>query len=459
MSFAAWLSTLRAFALPTPSRRRLGRKVAVGRLRGWWILFVPLVGWAFASELCGAPNVILVVTDDLGYGDLGCYGATDVRTPQLDRMAAEGMRFTDFSVTAPLCTPSRASIMTGRYPGRSGLAFGVLRPDTTRGLAAEEWTLGELAKAAGCATGCIGKWHLGFVAGMRPRDQGFDEYFGVLHNLDHFETRYFENEGGMPVWRDEQVVFRPADPAEMTRWYTDEALHFIERHRQQPFFLLLSHAMPHLPLAATADFVGRSSRGLYGDVIEELDHHLGRLLDKLRELDLAEQTLVLFTSDNGPERNSGGSAGPLRGTKHTLFEGGLRVPWLAWWPGHVPAGRVSSEFLTTLEFLPTLASLWGLAGKASPEKPLDGFDISAILLGREGARSPREHLYSRYGSGAKSLESIRQGHWKLHLGESPQLYDLAADMAETRDVAKLHPVVVEQLTKLATTIRDAAFVD
>ena len=222
------------------------------------------------------PNIIVIFCDDLGYGDLGCYGAADIRTPHLDRMAKEGMLLTDFSMVAPLCTPSRAAFMTGRYPGRMGLATGVLRPNAKTGMPPQEITLGEVAKSAGYATGLIGKWHLGFVPGMLPRDQGFDTYFGVLHNLDHYETRFFEAEGGMPVLRGDTVVERPAEPSRITSLYTDEALRFIDHHRKEPFFLFISHQMPHLPFDASPAFKGRSRRGLYGDVVEELDDSTGR---------------------------------------------------------------------------------------------------------------------------------------------------------------------------------------
>ncbi len=387
------------------------------------------------------PNIILIVCDDLGYGDLGCYGAKDIRTPNLDRMAAEGTRFTDFSVVSALCTPSRAALMTGKYPGRLGLATGVLRPDATNGLANSEVTLAEVLKPAGYATGCIGKWHLGFVKGMRPMDQGFDSYFGVMHNLDKPETVCFEKEGGMPVLRGDVVVKRPAIPAEMTGLYTREALKFIEQHRSQPFFLYLAHQMPHLPFDASSKFKGRSARGVYGDVVEELDHSTGQILDKLRALGLAERTLVIFTSDNGPERNTPGSAGPLRGTKHTVFEGGLRVPFIAWWPGNVPAGRVCDEFITALDILPTFARL---AGTKAPDG-LDGFDQLDVLLGRAGAKSPRTTLFSLYGYGKNRFESVREGRWKLHLGTPPRLYDLSTDLGENNDVAAEHPDIVKRL--------------
>jgi len=395
------------------------------------------------------PNIILINCDDLGYGDLGCYGAKDIRTPHLDRMAAEGTRFTDFSVTSALCTPSRAALMTGKYPGRVGLATGVLRPDATNGLAGAEVTLAEVLKTAGYATGCIGKWHLGFVKGMRPMDQGFDSYYGVLHNLDHWETVCFEKEGGMPVLRGDVVEKRPAVPAEMTGLYTAEALKFIEANREKPFFLYIGHAMPHIPFDASPKFKGRSQRGLYGDAVEELDDSTGQILDKLRALGLAEKTLVIFTSDNGPERNTPGSAGPLRGTKHSVYEGGLRVPCIAWWPGHVPAGRVCDEFVTTLELLPTFARL----ARTKPPKNLDGFDISPVLLGQKGATSPRTTLYSLYGYKERRLESLREGRWKLHLGSPPRLYDLSRDLAESTDVAAQHPEVVERLLKLAEQTR------
>lgn len=405
---------------------------------------------ASVSVHAAAPNVILINCDDLGYGDLGCYGAKDIRTPHLDRMAAEGTRFTDFSVTSALCTPSRAALMTGKYPGRVGLATGVLRPDAQNGLAGNETTLAEVFKAAGHATGCIGKWHLGFVKGMRPIDQGFDSYYGVLHNLDHWETVVFEKEGGMPVLRDDVVEKRPAVPAEMTALYTTEALKFIEQHRQRPFFLYLGHAMPHLPFDASPRFKGKSQRGLYGDVIEELDDSMGQILDKLRTFGLAEKTLVIFTSDNGPERKTAGTAAPLGGTKHTVYEGGLRVPCIAWWPGHVPANRVCAEFLSTLDLLPTLAKLIEAPAPAN----LDGLDQLDLLLNPQ-AKSRRTTLYSLYGYKERRLESMREGRWKLHLGAKPMLFDLQADVSETTDVSAQHPDIVQRLTEAAKGVREA----
>lgn len=400
----------------------------------------------------GKPNVILINCDDLGFGDVGCYGAKDIRTPYLDRMASEGTRFTDFSVTAALCTPSRASLMTGKYPGRVGLATGVLRPDAQNGLAGSEVTLAELFKQADYATGCIGKWHLGFVKEMRPLDQGFDSYYGVLHNLDKFETVVFENEGGMPVLRGDLVEKRPAVPAEMTGLYTAEALKFIEAHRDGSFFLYLGHAMPHLPFDASPKFKGKSSRGLYGDVVEELDDSTGQILDKLRQLGLAEKTLVLFTSDNGPERNTTGTAFPLRGTKHTVFEGGLRVPCIAWWPGHVPASRVCDEFISTLDLFPTFARL--IDSPLPVDRPLDGYDISSVLFGANYPSSPRRTLYSLYGYKQNRRESFREDRWKLHVSKPPELYDLATDLAEASNVAAQHPELVERLSDAARHVRE-----
>lgn len=398
------------------------------------------------------PNIILINCDDLGYGDIAPYGATDIRTPHLDRMAAEGLRLTDFSVTAPLCTPSRASLMTGKYPGRVGLATGVLRPSAIRGLAGEEVTLAEVFKSRDYTTGCIGKWHLGFLPGMRPRDQGFDSYYGVLHNLDIYETVYFDAVGGMPIHRNEDVVSRPAVPAEITGLYTAEALTFIEQHQDEPFFLYLGHAMPHIPFDASPRFKGKSDRGLYGDCIEELDDSTGQILAKLRELDLAANTLVIFTSDNGPERRTPGTAAPLQGTKHTVFEGGLRVPFLAWWPGQVPAGQVSSEFVSALDLLPTFAALTDATDLPTE---LDGVDRSAVLLGNTPMATTRPALYSRYGRGKNAKESMRQGPWKLHLYAAPQLYHLTTDLGEATNVADQHADVVTQLSAQAVALRQA----
>jgi arylsulfatase A-like enzyme len=338
--------------------------------------------------------------------------------------------------------------MTGKYPGRVGLATGVLRPDAQNGLASSETTLAEVFKASGHVTGCIGKWHLGFVKGMRPLDQGFDSYYGVLHNLDHFETVVFEKEGGMPVLRGDVVEKRPAVPAEMTGLYTAEALKFIEANRERPFFLYLGHAMPHLPFDASAKFKGKSQRGLYGDVVEELDDSTGQILDKLRALGLAKKTLVIFTSDNGPERKTPGTAAPLSGTKHTVYEGGLRVPCIAWWPGKVPANRACAEMFNTLDLLPTFARLV----ETSPPSNLDGIDQLDLLLDPQ-TKSRRTTLYSLYGLKAKRLESIREGRWKLHLSPLPRLFDLESDPAEMTDVSASQPEVVQRLDKIATELR------
>jgi arylsulfatase A len=316
-------------------------------------------------------------------------------------------------------------------------------------LAAAETTLAEVFHAAGHATGCIGKWHLGFITGMRPLEQGFDSYYGVLHNLDKPETVFFEAAGGMPILRGDAVEKRPAVPAEMTGLYTAEALKFITTHRARPFFLYLSHAMPHLPYDASAQFKGKSARGLYGDVVEELDDSVGQVLDTIRTLGIADQTLVLFTSDNGPERNTGGSAAPLSGGKHTVYEGGLRVPCIAWWPGHVSAARTCDAFLSTLDLMPTFAHLI----HAAPPASLDGFDQTAVLLDQPGAASPRSSLYSLYGYKDRRLESMREGRWKLHFMPKPALYDLQSDLTETQDISAQHTDCVEQLTRAAQSIR------
>lgn len=404
-----------------------------------------------AAATAPPPNVVLILCDDLGYGDLGCYGRTDIRTPALDRMAREGLRFTDFAVASALCTPSRAALLTGCYPGRVGLATGVLRPEVTTGLHPDEVTLAEMFRGAGYATGLIGKWHLGFRGAMRPLGQGFDHYYGVLHNLDPPETAIFEPLGGTPVVRGDTVDHRPAEPAQITQLYTAEALRFVDEHAARPFFLMISHQMPHLPFDASPAFRGQSPAGLYGDVVEELDWSVGQLLDRLRAGPLAARTLVLFTSDNGPERRTPGSAGPLRGSKHTVYEGGLRVPLIAWWPGTVPAGRTCDEFATAMDLWPTLARLVGQS--PPPDRRLDGLDIGPLLRGEPGARSPHGPVYFRYGYRERSLEAVRDGRWKLHLADPPELYDLTADVGETRNLAAAEPATVERLRRVADELR------
>jgi arylsulfatase A-like enzyme len=415
------------------------------------------------------PNVILVVADDLGWGDLSSYGHPTIRTPHLDRMAREGQRWTSFYSAAPYCTPSRAGLITGRLPVRSGMAseaYTVLYPDSTGGLPASEVTIGEILKGRGYATSVIGKWHLGHRPEYLPPRHGFDLYFGIPYSNDMDavpgspatriakpRSEFFD----VPVYRDEKVVERPARQDTITRRYVEESIRFIEANRERPFFLYLAHTMPHVPLFADAPFAGRSPRGPYGDVVEEMDWGMGRLFETLARLGLDRRTLVVFSSDNGPWRGQhglGGSAGLLRDGKGTTFEGGVRVPALFRWPGTIAPGVVR-EMGSLLDVLPTLAAL---AGAPLPGgRTLDGHDLSPVLRGT-GPSPRRAYFYYR----SATLQAVRSGPFKLHFftrpdgnGERPQrvdppwLFDLDQDPAEQYDIAAERPEVVAELRRLA----------
>jgi len=408
------------------------------------------------------PNLVFILVDDQGYYDLGCYGGTEFDTPHIDRMAEEGVRFTDYYAAAPICSPSRAGILTGCYPHRVGLATWVLRADSRKGIHQDELTLPELLQTSGYTTACIGKWHLGFQPPFLPQQQGFDYYFGLLHNLDPVEMIYFKDTGGVPLMRNDHVVKRPVDPAELTQTYTDEAIRFIRKNQQRPFFLYLAHTMAHNPMGVTDDFKGRSRFGLYGDVIQCLDHHVGRLLKTLKDLGIADRTLVVYTSDNGrgPGRTS---AQPLRGSKLTTWEGGIRVPCIVWGPGlGVKSGQTSSQIVHAMDWYPTLATFAGI--KVPKDRIIDGRDIHPLLVGRcQTIPSPAAHLslnatiplrrpwkppqewapivtqeeYHQaffYHGSLGALSAVRWEKWKLRLNPGAELYDLEHDPGETTPV-------------------------
>ncbi|HUT12054.1 MAG TPA: sulfatase [Thermoguttaceae bacterium] len=403
------------------------------------------------------PNFVLIFADDQGYQDIGCFGSPKIKTPNLDRMAQEGRRFTDFYVGAPVCSASRAALMTGCYCARVSVT-GVFFPNSSRkGLHPNEITVAEVLKTQGYATACVGKWHLGDEKPFLPTRQGFDSYLGIPYSNDMSIT--LDGRKGPPLMRDEEIIEHPADQATLTRRYTEEGVRFIRANKDRPFFLYLPHTMPHVPLFASEKFKDTSARGLYGDVIEEIDWSVGQILDTLRELGLTENTLVVYTSDNGPwlsKGDHGGCALPLRDGKFSTWEGGMREPCIMWWPGKVPAGTSCGEVAATMDVLPTFAKL---AGANVPEdRIIDGKDISPLLLGQDGAKSPHETYFFRGNA-------VRAGTWKLHLSGRdtvkkrpdqvfPALYDLSTDIGEDRNVAAENPEIVERLTKLIMEHRE-----
>ena len=443
------------------------------------VLFVLLALVAAAEQ----PNFVVIFADDLGYGDLGVYGSETIRTPNLDRMAAEGMRFTDFYATAPFCSPSRASLLTGRYPVRAGVPY-VLFPTELTGLPPAEITIAEILSDEGYSTAAIGKWHLGWPRAFRAQRHGFDLFYGLPYSNDMLKwepdavLRPQHAFWNLPLLDNDEIVEAPVNQHTLTRRYTERAVQFIRENQERPFFLYFPHTFPHNPQYASENFEGRSPHGLYADTVEELDWSVGEVLRTLRELGLNEKTLVVFTSDNGPtrgggrwgHRSAGGSAGGLRGNKGTTFEGGMREPGIFRWPGKIAAGAVTGQPASILDFLPTLAEL---AGADVPgDRILDGRSIADLLLGRRESL-PEAPFYYYFGT---QLQAIRLGHWKLFLRqtepsersaslwylqnselferhhrmrEEPELYDLGADSRETRNLSSDHPEVVERLDGIA----------
>jgi arylsulfatase len=441
------------------------------------------------------PNIVIILTDDQGYADIGCFGAKGIRTPQLDLMAAQGMRFTDFYVAQAVCTASRAALMTGCYPNRVGLQ-GALNHQSPIGIHEEELLLPQLCKSRGYATGAFGKWHLGCHPKFMPTRHGFDEFFGIPYSNDNGPLHpTMRGLPPLPLYEGEKVLELDPDQNYFTKRITDRAVKFIERNRERPFFLYVPHIMPHVPIHASPGFRGRSERGLYGDVIEELDYSVGQILGALRRNGVDGRTLVLFFSDNGPFLSYGthaGSADPFREGKLTAWDGGMRSPCILRWPGHSPAGSVCREPVMSIDLLPTLANL---IGAPLPKRAIDGLDILPILEGRPDARTPHEALYFYAG---EELQAVRSGDWKLHFAHdyltpagpprsdgkpanfenmkpesmdvsgirgiasrhgykvvpaTAALYDLRTDPGETQDVSAGHPDIVRRLQAFAEKAR------
>ncbi len=394
-----------------------------------------------------APNIIVIFTDDQGYGDMSVYGSKTLRTPNWERMAREGVKFSDFYVAQGICTPSRAALLTGCYPRRNTMERGVFFPNDARGLHPDEITIADLLKTRGYATACIGKWHLGDKPQFLPTRQGFDSYFGIPYSNDMGPSAKQPARPILPLMRDEAIIEQPVQQETLTRRYTEESIRFIRDNKKRPFFLYLAHTFPHVPLFASPAFRGKSQGGLYGDAIEELDWSTGQILDALRREGLDENTLVIFTSDNGPwlqRGKDGGSAGPLRGGKLSVWEGGMRVPCLMRWPGRLPAGAVCSQLATTMDLLPTFAQLSGAT--VPQDRVIDGRSIWNLMTKPASAPTPHEALF--YHDSAGKLGAVRSGTWKLHL-ESGELYDLRADIGETQNIAAQHPEIVARLGVLA----------
>ncbi len=402
------------------------------------------------------PNFVVIFIDDMGYGDIEPFGSELNKTPHLNRMAAEGMTLTSFYVAAPVCTPSRAALMTGCYPKRVGLATAswhiVLFPKDSHGLNPKEKTIAEVLKDAGYATGCFGKWHLGDQPEFLPTNHGFDTYFGIPYSNDMWPLsgaakRWKVAPPPLPVMRNGKVVDIVKDmhdQALLCKRFTDETVAFIRKNRDRPFFAYLPHAFIHGPRKARKEFMDKAGGNALRAQIEEVDWSTGRILDTIRDLGLDKDTMVIFTSDNG---GSGDCCNkPLRGRKGTTWEGGMREPTVAWWPGTIPAKSVCDEIATTMDLLPTFAGLGG--GKVPDDRVIDGKDIAPLLLGRSNAKSPH-HAFFYYKQ--NDLQAVRSGQWKLHTNS--QLYNLEKDIGEQKNVAEQHPEVVTRLNRYLADCR------
>ncbi|MCP4784788.1 MAG: sulfatase [Fuerstiella sp.] len=421
------------------------------------------------------PNFVIIFADDQGYGDLGCFGSTKIRTPNIDQMATEGRRFTNFMVASPVCTPSRAALLTGCYPKRIGMHQHVLFPASTRGLNPTEHTIADQLKSLGYATACFGKWHLGHHPETLPRQNGFDTYLGIPYSNDmnHPDNKGKPRIPSDDLWRDqasavtqwntplienEKIVELPVDQRTVTRRYTDRAINFIKQHKEEAFFVYLPHSMPHIPLYVPEDAYDPDPANAYTCVIEHIDAEVGRLMNTIRELDLSDNTYVIYTSDNGPWlrfKNHGGSAGPLRDGKGTTFEGGQRVPCVMWGPGRIPAGTECDDVVATIDMLPTIAALTN--SKLPADRKIDGMDMSHKLLDTDGDSNRDEYLY--YSSQGQ-IEGLRQGKWKLLVKAKGRnrnnkkaqpakptihLFDLVADAGEKNDLSQDHSDLASQL--------------
>ena len=426
-------------------------------------------GLSVMAQAAEKPNVIIVLIDDFGYGDLGCYGSTKHRTPHIDQMAREGIRLTDFYVGSSVSTPSRAALLTGCYPRRVSMHVNadpkplmsvgrqVLFPASHKGLNPSEVTIAELLKGQGYATACIGKWHLGDQLPFLPTRQGFDYYYGIPYSND-MDRPYCP----LPLMEQEEVIVAPVNQDSLTIRYTNKTVEFIKAHKDTPFFIYLCHNMTHDPLAASPAFKGKSKNGLYGDATEELDWSMGVLFETLKQCGLDENTLVIFTSDNGAQEQFGGTNRPLRGEKGTTYEGGFRVPCIMRWPARIPASQENDELVTSMDLLPTLASYCGY--EVPKDRIIDGHDVTDILEGQSIASSTEVFYYYQ----KQQLQAVRWRNWKYHLplqerikgphlpdtevGEA-RLYDLDSDLSETENVIDRHPEVVRQMNKLIEEVR------
>jgi len=444
-----------------------------------------------ATDRTSTPNLVIIFCDDLGYADIGCFGAKGYKTPNLDRMAREGIRLTRFYDAQPVCSASRVALMTGCYPSRVGIQ-GALGPNAKIGINSNEVTFAEMVKQRGYATAIYGKWHLGCQTQFLPTHHGFDEYFGLPYSNDMWpwhpeyvnqspeERKRRPGYPELPMIEGDRVVIPSVtheDQSHLTTWYTERAVKFIEKNKDRPFFLYVPHNMCHVPLFVSDKFKGKTKRGLFGDVLEEIDWSVGQILRALKEHKLDKNTLVIFTSDNGPwlsYGNHAGSARPLREGKGTCWEGGFRVPFLARWPGKIPKGSVCKEPAMTIDLLPTFARL---IGAELPKHKIDGLDIWPLLSGDPKAKNPHEAYWFWFGN--NQLEAVMSGKWKLQLPhtyrtlggrpggrdgvpapyqtrkiERAELYDLDNDISETMDLALKYPDVVKRLEAFAEQARE-----